>query len=106
VWVCATEFLKYDEELYYSVIEDVLLYHIEYSKEECINLCIDLQQNKIDEIIKPMIKACDDIRKSNYFKFIIDNGFTCFKPDEVFTNCPIVKSFECQDIYLYIGSFI
>lgn len=53
-----------------------------------------------------MIKTCDDIRKSNYLKFIIDNGFTCFKPDEVFTNCPIFKSFECQDIYLYIGSFI
>lgn len=48
MWVCASEFLKYDEELYYSVIEDVLLYHIEYSKEECINLCIDLQQNEID----------------------------------------------------------
>ena len=86
VWVCASEFLKYDEILYYSVMEDVLLYHIEYSKEECINLCIGLQQNEIDEIIKPMIKACDDIRKRNYFKFIIDNGFTCFKPDEVFTN--------------------
>ena len=45
-WINADTFFQYNEELYYSVIKDVLLYHIEYSKEECINLCVDFQQNE------------------------------------------------------------